>query len=153
MSDDASRWFDEVPAERDEPRPAGPRSGRATLREARVLVVDDEPDARELLATVLENAGAEVLQASSVSSAMSILGEHEVSAVVSDIGMPGEDGYTFVRRLRAAERTKELPAIALTAYARAEDRERALASGFGVHMPKPIEPARLVAIVAAMLVR
>jgi signal transduction histidine kinase len=125
----------------------------APLRGTRVLVVDDQPDARELVATVLEDAGANVLQAASVSDAERVLATADVAAIVSDIGMPGEDGYTFLKRVRATPRTRSIPALALTAFARAEDRAHALACGFQGHVAKPIDPARLVATVGALLRR
>ena len=121
------------------------------LTGVRVLVVDDQQDARELVAMMLEDAGARVLQAASAAAAVEILAGTEVSVIVSDIAMPGGDGYAFLERVRAAPRTRDVPALALTAYARAEDRDRALASGFQAHIAKPIDPARLVVGVRALL--
>jgi signal transduction histidine kinase len=123
----------------------------ASLRGALVLVVDDERDARELAAIVLEDAGATVVQAENVAAALQALNERPISAIVSDIGMPGEDGYSLLGRMRAETSAGTVPALALTAFARAEDRQRALAAGFRRHLAKPIEPARLVAAVAALL--
>jgi signal transduction histidine kinase len=120
-----------------------------------VLVVDDEDDARELLATVLQEAGASVTAASSVAEALAVLQTTTISIVVSDVGMPVEDGYTFLRRLRveAPVALRQIPALALTAYARAEDRQRAASAGFQEHAAKPIDPDLLVATVAALVGR
>lgn len=92
-----------------------------------------------------------VVQASSAKSALKILTTSEISAIVSDIGMPGADGYAFVRSVRATPATAAIPAHALTAYVSAEDREKALASGFADHVAKPIDPIGLVAAVAALV--
>jgi signal transduction histidine kinase/CheY-like chemotaxis protein len=117
----------------------------------RVLVVDDEPDARELLKRVLSDCGAEVLAASSAAEALALIRGRLLHVLVSDIGMPEVDGYELLRRVRALEEgSGRLPAIALTAFARSEDRTRALRAGFLVHMSKPVEPAELVATVASV---
>jgi signal transduction histidine kinase/ActR/RegA family two-component response regulator len=115
-----------------------------------VLVVDDEPDTCDLLATLLSRCGAETRTACSAAEARTLFGRWKVDVLVSDLGMPGEDGYALLRdlRSRAGERGDALPAIALTAYARAEDRVKALASGFERHVVKPVEPSELVSIVA-----
>lgn len=127
---------------------------RATLKDRQILVVDDQLDAREVVAVVLEDAGAHVLQAASSHAAMALLAStDDVSAIVSDIGMPDEDGYAFLRRVRSTPRIELIPALALTAYARIEERELALASGFQEHLAKPIDPAALVTSVAALLQR
>jgi signal transduction histidine kinase/CheY-like chemotaxis protein len=112
----------------------------------RVLVVDDETDARELLTFLLEGAGMEVRTASSVIEAMKVLQEHPADVLVSDIGMPDDDGYSLIRQVRTAmvSDIKEVPAIALTAFASNEDRTRALLAGFNLHLAKPVEPAALV---------
>ncbi len=123
------------------------------LRGLKVLVLDDEDDARELLAMVLEPCGVAVTTVSSVADALAAIDREVPSLIVSDIGMPGEDGYSFARKLRAREarRGGRVPAVALTAYARAEDRTRALVAGFTSHVPKPIEPAELIAVIASLL--
>jgi CheY-like chemotaxis protein len=129
-------------------------SGR--LDGVEVLVVDDQEDARDLVATVLEDSGATAFAADSVSAAMKIVSTAPIAVIVSDIGMPGEDGYAFLERLRStggSPRTRGLPALALTAYARGEDRDRALASGFQEHVAKPIDPAKLVDVVAGLVRR
>jgi PAS domain S-box-containing protein len=126
------------------------------LRGVHVLVVDDQEDARDLVATVLEGSGASVSQASSASAAMAILSTVSISVIVSDVGMPGEDGYAFLKQVRsnvASARTRGLPALALTAYARGEDRDKALASGFQEHVAKPIDPTKLVDVVAGLVRR
>jgi PAS domain S-box-containing protein len=121
----------------------------------RVLVVDDEPDARELLSVGLGQCGAEVTVASSAREALEALAEVKPHVLVSDIGMPEEDGYELIRRVRAlsAEAGGEVPAVALTAYARTEDRLRALREGYQMHVAKPVELAELVAVMSSLLRR
>ncbi|HEV2880062.1 MAG TPA: PAS domain S-box protein [Pyrinomonadaceae bacterium] len=116
----------------------------------RVLVVDDEPDTRELLAAVLDSCGAQVIQAATAAEAFEQVEHARADVLVTDIGMPGEDGYSLLARIRALprERGGRIPAAALTAYARAEDRVRALRAGFQTHMTKPVEPAELITVVA-----
>jgi PAS domain S-box-containing protein len=121
----------------------------AELAHARVLVVDDEPDARELARRLLEERGAVVWTAASATEALDLLDERPVDAMVSDIGMPGVDGYELMRRVRAASRS--VPAIALTAYARPEDAARALAAGYRAHLAKPYPPSKLLAAVAELV--
>ncbi|MBC8124086.1 MAG: response regulator [Gemmatimonadaceae bacterium] len=118
----------------------------ARLVGLRILVVDDEPDAREFVTTVLSHCGAEVTATGSVAEAMAAIEAADI--LVSDIGMPGEDGYALIRKVRALG--KAIPAIALTAYARTEDRTQALLAGFQMHVPKPVEPAELIAAVASL---
>jgi signal transduction histidine kinase/ActR/RegA family two-component response regulator len=117
-----------------------------------VLVVDDDADARELLDFMLQRSGMEVRLASSAAQALSTLQELTPSVIVSDIGMPDGDGYSFIRGVRthAQEDKRSIPAIALTAFARTEDRTRALVEGFNVHMAKPVEPLELVAAVVRL---
>lgn len=118
----------------------------------RILIVDDEPDALEYFAAVLSDCGGEVLPVTSAREAMAALAQSVPDVLVSDIGMPGEDGYALIRKVRALppERGGSLPALALTAYARSEDRLRALAAGFQMHLPKPCEPQELTMIVASL---
>jgi PAS domain S-box-containing protein len=118
----------------------------------RILVVDDEPDARAMLRRLFEERGAAVSSAASASEALSILQTERPDVLVSDIGMPGEDGYALIRRVRALmpEHGGRTPAIALTAYARAEDRVRAVVAGFQHHLSKPIEPVELIVLVASL---
>lgn len=122
---------------------------RTALQGVRVLLVDDEPDARDLVSYVLEKSGAEVHVASSAAEAMTMLERISPSLIVCDVGMPGEDGYSFIRRIRtlSSGEKRNIPAIALTAFARNEDRTRALVEGFNLHMAKPADPGALVAAV------
>ncbi|MEP0919783.1 ATP-binding protein [Leptolyngbya sp. DQ-M1] len=118
----------------------------------RLLIVDDDADMRELLAYTLEACGAEVIAAASAAEAIAILTASAASIhlLISDIGMPDEDGYRLLRRIRAlpTEQGGRIPAVALTAYARTQDRTAALLAGFQSHLAKPVEPAELVAVVA-----
>lgn len=117
-----------------------------------VLVVDDEPDARELVAMLIDGAGGRSRTAASSAEAMTVLDQESVDAIVSDVGMPDEDGYAFVRRVRAlAEPTCRIPVLALTAYAREQERALALAAGFDAHLSKPITPDELVGWVSRVL--
>lgn len=117
-----------------------------------VLVVDDEPDARALVRRVLEDCNAVVRTAASVSEAIDLLARCPSDVLVSDIGMPVEDGYDLIRRVRAlgAERGGNIPAVALTAYARSEDRMRTVRAGFQMHIAKPVAPAELIEMVASL---
>jgi PAS domain S-box-containing protein len=121
----------------------------------RVLVVDDEPDTRALLKTGLTRCGAEVALAGSAAEALEAMSAAAPDLLISDIGMPEEDGYDLIRRVRALpdERAARLPAIALTAYARVEDRMQALRAGYQMHVPKPVELAELVAVAASLVRR
>jgi signal transduction histidine kinase/ActR/RegA family two-component response regulator len=123
-----------------------------SLTGLRVLIVDDEPDTRGLLRKVLEGCDSEVMTAGSVAEALEAIAQWKPDVLISDIGMPGEDGYQLIAKMRALEAgtADRIPAIALTAYARVEDRVRALNAGFQVHIPKPIEPAELIAVVASL---
>ncbi len=120
------------------------------LAQVRALVVDDQPDARELLATVLTQFGASVTQAANASEALSALRSAPYDLLVSDIGLPEQDGYALLERVRALPdpNLASLPAIAVTAYAAKEDAERARRAGYQLHLAKPIEPARLVSAAA-----
>ncbi len=123
-----------------------------SLKGLRVLVVDDEPDTRELLRVALERCDSIVTTADSAAEALAAFAETKHDIIVCDIGMPEEDGYTLIGKVRAlpAEQGGRTPAIALMAYARAEDRVRALMAGFQVHIPKPVEPVELAAVVASL---
>jgi len=123
----------------------------ADLSGLRVLVVDDEADARTLVQKLLEECGAEILTAGNVDQALEQIRRARPHLLVSDIGMPGADGYELLERIRELEdpALASLPAIALTAFARSEDRTRALRMGFLLHLSKPVEPAELVATVAS----
>jgi CheY-like chemotaxis protein len=117
-----------------------------------VLVVDDESDARDLIRRVLTDCDAKVITASTAAEALLLIERERPDVLVSDIGMPDVDGYELLRRVRAlgARRGGRIPAIALTAFARSEDRTRALRAGFLVHVAKPVEPSELVATVASV---
>jgi PAS domain S-box-containing protein len=119
----------------------------ARLAGRTILIVEDHDDARELIANVLEAAGGRVIAASSVPEAVNRAAGGRPDLLVADIGLPGEDGYALLRRMRTLY--PGLSAIALSAYARSADRDRALAAGFADYVVKPVEPARLVEIVAA----
>lgn len=122
------------------------------LKGLRVLTVDDDPDTLELVSFVLEQAEATVMTATSFDTAIAIFEKEKVDVLVSDIAMPGSDGYHLIARVReiAARRGQRIPAVALTAFTRTEDRLRALSAGFQMHLPKPIEPAELLAVVASL---
>jgi PAS domain S-box-containing protein len=128
------------------PEPPVPKLGPAGLAGLRVLAVDDEADARELVATLLRRAGAEVRVAGSTDEALQILDAWTPDVLVSDLEMPGEDGYELLRRIRVGAHA-DLPAIALTAYAAAQERIRALEAGFALHLPKPVDAAELQLVV------
>ncbi|HKX27742.1 MAG TPA: ATP-binding protein [Blastocatellia bacterium] len=118
----------------------------------RVLVVDDEADARDLLTVVLRQYGVEVRGAGSTRETLELLERWRPDVIISDIGMPDEDGYVLIRRIRSLpeERGGNIPAAALTAYARSEDRLKALAAGYQMHIAKPVEPPELAAVVASL---
>jgi signal transduction histidine kinase/DNA-binding response OmpR family regulator len=126
--------------------------GSVTLNGLRILLVEDEPDSRELLATIFQQEGATVATAQCVSEALVEFEKSLPDILVSDIAMPDEDGYALIRKVRArsVERGGTIPAIALTAYAKEEDRNRALAEGFQIHVSKPVDPLSLIEIVANM---
>jgi CheY-like chemotaxis protein len=118
----------------------------------KVLAVDDEADARELLSIALEQYGAEVQTYGSTVEALEALKQFKPDILVSDIGMPEEDGYMFIEKVRslAPEDGGSIPAVALTAYARAEDRLHALSAGYNMHVPKPVDPTELAVVIASL---
>jgi signal transduction histidine kinase/ActR/RegA family two-component response regulator len=120
-----------------------------------VLIVEDDDDARQLVVKVLESQGASVKAVSSAREALEILGRERIDVLLSDIEMPGTDGYQLIRelRLRSSQQGGAVPAVALTAYARTEDRLRALRAGFQLHLSKPVQPSELVTVVASMAER
>jgi CheY-like chemotaxis protein/two-component sensor histidine kinase len=145
----------------DEPERAHPRTptpsslasmDHPSLDGITVLAVDDEPDALALVKRVLESCGAKVLTARSAADALNVMVAERPHMIVSDIGMPGEDGYDFIRKVRALppDQGGRTPAAALTAFARAEDRTRALRAGYQTHVAKPVEPTELTAVVASL---
>ena len=113
----------------------------------RLLVVDDEPDARDIVEELLARRGAEVVSAGSAAEAIEILEHFSPNVLISDIGMPEQDGYVLLRQVRERFSATEMPAVALTAYARPEDRQMAFGAGFQVHLTKPIDAAELIAVV------
>jgi PAS domain S-box-containing protein len=122
-----------------------------SLSGMRLLIVEDEPDARDLLKLMLEQCGAEVKAAGSAKEGMQEVEEWKPDLMISDIEMPEEDGYTLIQKIRSTEaRASRLPAIALTAHARAEDRMRALRSGYDAHVAKPVEVNELVTVIESL---
>lgn len=146
-SDDRELWPEHIDPEQ--------QVRSSSLRGAKVLVVDDEHDTREILSVMLARYGTEVRAAGSVAEALEVLSEWQPDVLVSDIGMPVEDGYVMINKLRAlpAEAGGEIPAIALTAFASPQDKERSLAAGFQRHLAKPVEPVELAKVVARLLGR
>jgi len=121
----------------------------------KVLIIDDEPESLILLTAVLNQSGASVKSAASAEEGFAQVKEWRPDVIVSDIGMPGEDGYSFMKRLKTWMRESGvwIPAVALTAYARVEDRMKVLASGYQIHVPKPVEPAELVTVLVSLVER
>jgi signal transduction histidine kinase/ActR/RegA family two-component response regulator len=128
-------------------------SPSATLEGITVLVVDDEEDAREAMTVLLGQAGARVFSVPSAAEALETMARTRPDVLLSDIAMPGEDGYALIRRVRSlpVEQGARTPAAALTAYATLEDRAKALRSGYDEHIPKPVDPARLVAAITLLV--
>jgi len=141
---------------REEPiaRREGPAAG-ASLAGARVVIVDDDPTAVELVKEVLVQAGAEVVECRATDEALRAVEQRRPDALVSDIEMPGQDGYSLIRKLRALspEQGGKTPAVALTAFGRPEDRIRSVQAGFNIHLTKPVDPAELTAVVASLIGR
>jgi PAS domain S-box-containing protein len=124
------------------------------LEGVHIFVVDDEPDARDLLRTVLEDQGAKVTSFTSAEDALAALKTTKPTVLVCDIGMPKTDGYQLIRSLRATEsRSERIPALALTAFARAEDRKRSLVAGYQAHLAKPFDVGELILVVADLVGR
>jgi signal transduction histidine kinase len=152
-------------AETDEDRPARARARPTaaepvatsvpSLRDVRILVVDNDRDGLDLVAAILINGGAAVRTALSAAEGLATLRAWRPDVLISDIEMPGEDGYTFIRRVRTIDPASlaRTPAIALTAYGRIEDRLRTLSAGYSMHIPKPLDPAELVMVVASLVRR
>lgn len=125
------------------------------IKELRILIVDDEPDTREILMFIFESCEARPTSVSSADEALKLIKTNDFDVLVSDIGMPVSDGYELIKSVRALsnEEGGRIPAVALTAYARVEDRMHALRAGFQMHVPKPVDPAELVAVVASLVNR
>jgi signal transduction histidine kinase len=134
------------------PLPTVPKNDIRKLTGLGILVIDDEPDAREILEEVLTLAGATIKTAADAGEALRILSDFIPDVIISDLAMPGEDGLSLMRKIRARapDRVANIPAIALTAYTRTEDRVQALNAGFQLHVPKPVDPTELVATVASL---
>jgi signal transduction histidine kinase len=128
----------------------GERAGVAELHGLRVLIVDDEADARQIIGAMIARMGAEVKTCESAREALQTLEEWRPDVLMSDIGMPGEDGYSLINKVRSlpSERGGHTPAAAFTAYAREEDRNRALAAGYQMHVAKPVSSSQLAAMIA-----
>jgi CheY-like chemotaxis protein len=126
----------------------GDRS-RALLTDLNILIVDDEQDVRELLAAMLEAAGARATTATSAKSALDLIATHRFDVLVSDIGLPEQDGMQLLEKVRALGYT--MPAIAVTAFAGPDDRRRILESGYQAHLAKPINPVLLVRAIAGLV--
>jgi CheY-like chemotaxis protein len=123
----------------------------ANLKEISLLIVEDDADSRELLVTILESAGARVSAVNSAADALDALEVFQPDVLISDIGMPGEDGYSLIRRVREIRQSGgQIPAIALTAYAREEDSQKALEAGFQMHLAKPFDSAELIVAVKSL---
>ena len=120
------------------------------LKGISILVVEDDDDTRDLLKVLLETQGALVTATPSVMEALQAYDQSRPNVIVADIGMPDYNGYTLIGRVRACDREKGkiVPAIALTAFTTAIDRDTVLSAGFQVHMPKPFEPNRLISVIA-----
>ena len=131
---------------------SGSTSSSVRLDGLRIMIVDDDADAREVLVSMLAQAGAEVKACHSARDALKTIEQWRPFVLISDIGMPDEDGYALISKLRAREpeRGGNIPAVALTGYARSEDRRRALAAGFQTHVSKPVEAAELIMVVASL---
>ena len=128
-------------------------SALPNLRGLRILTIDDEADTRDLVKTVLEGCGADVVTAASAREGLDSLAGWNPHVLICDIGMPGEDGYSVIRKVRASEHSAGLPAIALTAYVRVEDSMRALEAGYQMFLPKPVEATELRSTVASVVGR
>ena len=125
--------------------------GLERLDGLRVLIVDDESDSNDVVRDLLELCGAEVRAADSAQQARAVLASWKADILVSDVGMPGEDGYALIASLRSVDsEVGQIPAVALTAYASREDKVRLLLAGFQAHVPKPIDAAELIAVIASL---
>jgi len=140
-----------LPTAELEDRTGASRHTNVSLTGAHVLVVEDQPDGRELVSRIITERGGRVSTAVSAAEAIAQFTEEPPDLVISDIAMPEMNGYELLTRLRALEEGRRVPAIALTPYARAEDRTRSLLAGYQGHVPKPIDPAELLATVASLL--
>ena len=122
------------------------------LNGVHVLIVEDDADSRNVLTVLLQRLGALVEAVGSAGEAFDRLDKRRPDVLVSDIGMPGEDGYSLIRRVRQITEHRSLPAIALTAYARKQDADLAIASGYDRHLPKPVAPAELIRAIKGVMI-
>ncbi len=143
------------PREHPRTEKLAPLTELANLSGVRVLAIDDDEDALGLLRTVLEAAGAEVTTMGSAVDALPRIAELAPDVLVVDLGMPRMDGFEFIARIRGSEdaAVRDIPAAALSAFARSDDRTKALQSGFEMHLAKPVDPGELVASVATLVRR
>jgi CheY-like chemotaxis protein len=140
-----------IPDEQNHPVLLG--SNSLPLAGVKVLIVEDDADSRDFVVFVLEQDGAEVMAVSSAFEALQVLAQTKLDVLVSDIGMPDMDGYTLIRQVRtlSPEEGGQIPAIALTAFARNYDEQRALSAGFQMHLSKPLNADKLVAAVVRLV--
>lgn len=125
-----------------------------SLKGLRIMAVDDDADTLAIIKHVLETYGVEVTTASRAQAALTLLSEKKYDVLLSDIGMPEEDGFSLIQKIRnSTGMNSDIPASSVTAFARSQDRERALLSGFDTHLVKPIEPGELLAVVTALIKR
>jgi CheY-like chemotaxis protein len=124
-----------------------------SLAEVDILVVEDETNAREVMQKLLQQRGAKVRAVESVAEAREAIEMRRPRLIISDIGLPGEDGYAFMREIRAQDPKRQIAALAVTAFARPEDRQQALAAGFDEHLPKPVDPDKLLELAAKLAAR
>jgi CheY-like chemotaxis protein len=123
-----------------------------TLEDLRLLVIEDDADTRELITFILEECGAAVTSVTCVREALDVLAHSKIDVLLSDIGLSDHDGYELIRQVRLLDNqnARNVPAIALTACATADDQRRALSAGFQFHVPKPVEPSELIAVVSRL---
>jgi CheY-like chemotaxis protein len=131
---------------------ASPKPAHHRLDGVRVLIVEDDPDTLDMLKVILDNSGAEAITAASTKEALQVLERTHPDALVSDLAMPDRDGYDLISEVRSRDHQHggDIPAIALSAYTRAEDRTRAIAAGFQMHIPKPIDPDKLIGVLMTL---
>ena len=127
---------------------AGHFASLPSVKDVKVLLVDDDEDTLQILGLMLTESKANVQTATSVAAAMEVLEWYRPDVIVSDLAMPGEDGYALIKKLRALEDAVDIPAVALTSYVRVEDRTRALSAGFNMFVPKPVQPEELITAIA-----
>ena len=130
------------------PRSSGAPLGRPELLGLRLLLVEDDVDSREVVTAILEDTGVEVTSVHNAEQALAALAKSPIDVILSDVGLPGQDGYAFIRAVRSNPELQQIPAACLTAYAHAEDRKRAIDAGFQIHLRKPFDQAELFSVIA-----